>query len=325
MVLLIGIALLILGIVLLVQPGARRALGVPLIIAGIALGAISQSFVVVPAGFVGVVFNVFGGVQPNPLGEGFRIVLPGIQNVILYDARLKEVTLSKGAAPSGATTPGEDAINARSKEGLDIGVDVTVQYRLKGPEASLLHRNLGPAYLDTLIIPQIRSKIRDAVGLFNAAELISTQRTQLEAAVTKELREDLDKQHIELVSVLLRRIDIPDSVAKVIEEKQTAEQQVQVEVNRRQQAEIAAQRVVVQAKGERDAAILKAEGEARAISLRGQALRQSPQVIQLTVAEKLAPNINTVLLPSDGNFLLDLRSLQQLSQQGATAPAPKQP
>ncbi len=311
MFLLLGIVVAILGIFLLAQPGARRALGVPLLLAGLAIAAISQSFVVVPAGNVGVVFNVFGGVQPTPLGEGFRIVIPGIQSVILYDARLKEVTLATGPAPSGATTPGEDAINARSKEGLDIGVDVTVQYRIKRDEAAQLHRNLGPNYLETLITPQIRSKVRDAVGLFNAAELISTQRTQLEAAVTKELREDLDAQHIDLISVLLRRIDIPQSVAKVIEEKQTAEQQVQVEVNRRQQAEIAAQRVVVQAKGERDAAVLRAEGEAQAIRLRGEALRQSPQVVQLTVAEKLAPNIQTIMVPTTGNFLLDLRSLQQ--------------
>lgn len=130
---------------------------------------------------------------------------------------MKVVTLAKGPAPTTATTPGEDAINARSKEGLDIGVDVTVQYRIKGEEATQLHRNLGPNYLETLITPQIRSMVRDAVGLFNAAELISTQRTQLEAAVTKELREDLIAQHIELISVLLRRIDIPQSVAKVIE------------------------------------------------------------------------------------------------------------
>ncbi len=311
MFLLLGIVVALLGIFLLAQPGARRALGVPLLLAGLAIAAVSQSFVVVPAGHVGVVFNVFGGVQPTPLGEGFRIVIPGIQNVILYDARLKEVTLAKGPAPAGTSTPGEDAITARSKEGLDIGVDVTVQYRIKREEAPQLHRNLGPGYLETLIVPQIRSKVRDAVGLFNAAELISTQRTQLEAAVTKELREDLGTQHIELISVLLRRIDIPPSVAKVIEEKQTAEQQVQVEINRRQQAEIAAQRAVVQAKGERDAAILRAEGEAQAIRLRGEALRQSPQVIQLTVAEKLAPNIQTIMVPTTGNFLLDLRSLQQ--------------
>ena len=43
--------------------------------------------------------------------------------------------------------------------------------------------------------------------------------------------------------------------------------------------------------------------------LRGRALRENPQLIQLTVAEKLSPGIQTVMLPSDGNFLLDVGNL----------------
>lgn len=303
----LGVLIAILGIVLLIQPG-RRALGGPLVIIGLVSAVLSQSFVVIPAGNVGVVFNVLRGVQPQPLGEGTHIVLPFIQEVIIYDARLQEVTLAVPAPGAREPAPSEEAITARSKEGLEIGVDVTVQYRVKRDEAPLLHRELGPRFLDTLIIPQIRSKVRDAVGQFNAADLISTQRTQLEQAVTRGLSEELRKGHIELVGVLLRRIDIPQSVAKVIEEKQTAEQQVQVAETRRRQAEIDAQRLVAQARGERDAAILKAEGEAKAIELRGRALKASPEVIQLTVAEKLAPNVQTIMVPSTGNFLLDLRN-----------------
>ncbi|WP_423775882.1 SPFH domain-containing protein [Allomeiothermus silvanus] len=304
----LGVVIAIFGIVLLTQPG-RRALGGPLVIVGLVLAVLAQSFVVIPAGNVGVVFNVLRGVQPQPLGEGTHIVLPFIQEVIVYDARLQEVTLAAPAPGGREPGPSEEAITARSKEGLEIGVDVTVQYRVKHDEAPLLHRELGPRFLDTLIVPQIRSKVRDAVGQFNAADLISTQRTQLEQAVTRGLGEELNKGHIELVGVLLRRIDIPQSVAKVIEEKQTAEQQVQVAENRRRQAEIDAQRVVAQARGERDAAILKAEGEAKAIELRGQALKTSPEVVQLTVAEKLAPNVQTIMVPSTGNFLLDLRNI----------------
>jgi len=308
--LVVGLIVAILGVVLLAQSGSRRALGVPLLLVGLAVAFLSQSFVVVPAGNVGVVFNALRGVQPVVLGEGFHIVLPGIQSVILYEARLKEVTLeAQGNNRAG------DAINARSKEGLDISVDVTVQYRIRAQDAAKLHQQLGPRYLETLIIPQIRSRVRDAVGQFNAAELISTQRAQLEASVNQGLKTALQDNFIQLESVLLREIRIPQSVAKVIEEKQTAEQQVQIAENKKRQAEIDAQKVVVEAKGLRDAAILRAEGEAQAIRLRGEALKVSPEVIQLTVAEKLAPGINTVMLPATGNFLLDLRSLQQTGQQ----------
>ncbi|AEB12755.1 prohibitin family protein [Marinithermus hydrothermalis] len=306
MELLLILALLIVigGLALLTQPG-RRAVGSALVLGGLLVALVSQSFVVVPAGNVGVVFNVLSGVQDEPLDEGLHFVLPFIQEVILYDARLQEITLSKTASRGGL-----GPIQARSQEGLDIGVDVTVQYRILKAKAPELHREIGPRYRETLIIPQVRSKVRDAVGQFNAADLISTKRTELERSVTEALRAALAEHDLELVSLLLREIRIPERVAQVIEEKQTAEQQVQIEENRRRQAEIAAQRRVIEAQGERDAAILKAEGEARALELRGEALRKYPEVIQLTVAEKLAPNIQTIMLPTDGNFLLDLRQLQ---------------
>jgi len=306
--LLIALVLVALGVLMLAQP-TRRGAGVSLLLVGLLLGVLARSFVVVPAGHVGVVFNTFSGVQPDALDEGIHLVLPLIQEVVLYDARLQEVTLSQANARRGG---GHGPIQARSKEGLDIGVDVTVQYRIEKAKAPLLHKEVGPAYRETMIIPQIRSKVRDAVGQFNAAELISTRRGDLERSVTTALREALAQKHIILESVLLREIRIPDTVARVIEEKQTAEQQVQIEENRRRQAQIAAQRRVIEAQAERDAAILKAEGEAKALELRGEALKRYPQVIQLTVAEKLSPNINTIMLPTEGNFLLDLRNIKGL-------------
>ncbi|GAB5603412.1 prohibitin family protein [Thermus sp. FJN-A] len=301
-----ALALVLVGVGLLFTP--KRRYGPSLLGLGALLLVLANSFLVVPAGHVGVVFNVLRGVQERPLPEGVHFVVPGLQQVVLYDARVKEVTLS---APHEGERKADTSIRARSKEGLEIGVDVTVQYRILKDRAPKLHQEVGPAFLETLIVPQVRSKVRDAVGQYNAAELISTQRTALETSVSQGLEEVLRQYHIELVSVLLREIRIPEAVAKVIEEKQTAEQQVQIEINRRKQAEIAAQRRVIEAQGERDAAILRAEGEAKAIELRGRALKNAPEVVQLTFAEKLAPGVQTVFVPSTGNFLLDLRGLQQ--------------
>ena len=282
-------------------PGTRRAL----ILGGLALAGLLlfQSVRVVPAGYVGVTFNKLSG-SLTTMQEGIHVVMPGIQQLNLYDARLQEVTLA-----SNVEDGDEGAINARSKEGLGITADVTVQFRINREEAAILHKQLGRNYLQTVIRPQVRSKVRDAIGQFGAAELISTQRQQVEESVTKALEDEFTRNHLVLDSVLLRELKIPESVAKAIEEKQTAEQQVAVENNRLQQARIAAQREVVKAEGDAKASVAKARGEAEALSLRGRALRENPQLIQLTVAEKLSPGIQTVLMPSDGNFLLNLQDL----------------
>jgi len=315
-ILLAGLALYFLGRVS--NPTLGRA-GLPVAATGLILAALGNSLVIVPAGQVGVVFSVLSGVRPTPLSEGVHFIAPVLNSVTLYDARLQEITLSRRGEDG---TNADESIQARSKEGLGISADVTVQFRVKRADVARLHRELGPDYVRTVIRPQVRSKVRDAIGQFNAADIISTQRRAVEEQVTGGLRSEFDKAHLELQSVLLRELRIPDSVAKAIEEKQTAEQQVAVERNRLQQANIAAQRKVVEARAESDAAIARAEGESRALSLRGKALKENPEIIQLTVAEKLSPGIQTVMLPSDGNFLLDLNALTRGRAEPGAATTP---
>ncbi|AFZ66733.1 prohibitin family protein [Deinococcus peraridilitoris] len=306
----IGVLLAFIGVGLIIFSRVRQLpftrTGWAVLGAGALIAAVGSALVVIPAGQAGVVFSALRGVRPTTLGEGIHFVTPAVDSVIPYDVRLQELTLSRiGEDGRGA----DESIQARSKEGLGITADVTVQFRVKREEAALLHKELGPNYITTVIRPQVRSKVRDGVGQFNAADLISTQRAALEGQITQSLREVFERNHLELVGVLLRELRIPESVAKAIEEKQTAEQQVAVERNRLQQANIAAQRKVVEARAESDAAIARAEGESRALSLRGKALKENPEIIQLTVAEKLSPGIQTVMLPSDGNFLMDVGSL----------------
>ncbi|MDZ7707759.1 MAG: SPFH domain-containing protein [Trueperaceae bacterium] len=171
--------------------------------------------------------------------------------------------------------------------------------------------------------PEVRSQIRDAIGQYAAADLISTQRTDLQLGVEASLKDALEEDNILVLAVLMRDIRIPTTITNAIEEKQAAEQQVEVEENRRRQSEIAAQRRVIEAEGERDAAIARAEGESEALRLRGEAIRENPEIIDLEVAQRLAPGIQTIMIPSDNNFLLDLRSLsEQRSSQPATPATP---
>jgi len=305
LLLLIGGALAVLGAALFVQgiqnqaPKARLG-GLMGILAGAVLALASYAFVVVPAGHVGVLFNVFGGVQQNELTEGFHIVLPVFQQVTLYDVRQQEVTLG---------TVNADQINARSSEGLDIGVDVTVIYQVLASEAARLHQDIGPSFLTIRVRPQIRTAVRDGIAEYNAAALISTERMQLQRGIESELVRSLAPDNIRILGVLLRDVRIPTLITDAIEEKQAAEQQVDVEENRRRQAEISAQRRVIEAEGERDAAIARATGEAEAIRLRAEALRGNTDLIQLEFAQRLAPTVQTIMLPSDGNFLMDIRQL----------------
>ena len=269
------------------------------------LGLLAASFVIVPAGQTGVVFNVFGGVQEGELGEGFHIVLPLLQQVTLLSTRDQAVEFNR--------SDGDD-IPALSREGLQITTDATIRFRIDPGEADAIYQTLGTDYESTLIRPQVRSVIRDRIAQYNAAEVISTQRTELQQGIKDALTQELGKGDILLIDVLLRDIRIPESISQAIEEKQRAEQQVQVEENRKRQSLIAAERRVIEAEGERDATIARAEGAAQELELRGSAIQNNPGIIQLEVAQRLAPGVQTIMLPSEGNFLLDVRGMLEANQ-----------
>ncbi len=315
---LIGLGIVVLGVVLLVQgvqgqQGRLRSWGGTAIIVGVAVAVLSSAFVVVPAGNAGVVFNIFSGVQERALRPGVHFVLPFVQQVTLLNTREQAIDF-------GDT----DAINALSQEGLQIVTEATIRFKIAPGEAPLIYETLGVDYEGTLIRPIVRSVIRDAIASYNAAALISTQRTEVQQQIVGELESNLAENNIILENALLRDIRIPELITRAIEEKQAAEQQVQVEENRREQSRIAAERAVIEAQGQRDAAIAQAEGEAQALTLRGEAIRTNPEIIQLEVAQKLAPSLQTIMLPSEGNFLLDVRGLMNPAQ--AQAPlAPTTP
>ena len=122
-------------------------------------------------------------------------------------------------------------------------------YQVDGNEAAALHQDIGPSYVNIRVRPEIRSAVRDGIAEYNAASLISTQRTELQRNLETALGESLASDNISILGVLLRDVRIPTLITDAIEEKQAAEQQVEVEENRRRQSEIAAQRRVIEAEG----------------------------------------------------------------------------
>jgi regulator of protease activity HflC (stomatin/prohibitin superfamily) len=307
-----AVLVIVLGIALVVasltqrQFSRLRVPGFAAIVVGAALWVAAAALIGVPVGSVAVVVNRFTGLKPDALAPGTHLIVPGVEVPYYYNARLQELTLSR-RGEGGANI--DESIKALSKEGLEISVDVTVQYQIIQAKAPIIHEQIGPDFEQVIIRPQVRSEVRNGIGQFNAAELISTRRKELETLIVKNLEAAFQKANIDLKAILLREVRIPESVAKAIEEKQTAEQRVQTERNNRDAERIRADTAVVKAEGESKAAVARAQGEARSIALRGAALRQNPQLIQLTVAEKLAPSIQTVMIPSNGNFLLNLQDL----------------
>ncbi|TAE25155.1 MAG: prohibitin family protein [Cytophagales bacterium] len=196
-----------------------KLIGVVLII----LGLLSSSIRQIDAGSVGVQ-GLFGDVQTRVLESGLNFVNP-LVNVTEYDIKTQNYTMS--AVADEGDKAGDDAIRVLTADGLQVVIDLTCLYRVTPSEAAKIHREIGPGYVDKIVRPITRTRIRDNAVYYEAIALYSTKRDEFQNRIFKAIESDFKKRGLMLEQLLVRNIELPASVQKTIESKINAEQESQ--------------------------------------------------------------------------------------------------
>lgn len=178
----------------------------------------------VGAGEVGVKFNYLsGGVEDTEFTEGWHLKPPWVK-VITYTIKTQEYTMS--AISGEGTVKGDDRITTISKDGLNVGFDVTLLYHIIPENANLIHQSVGRQYEQVIIRPVIRTTIRDVAGDYLAMEM-HQNRPEIAKAIQAELTPFFAQKNIVLEQVLVRSIIRPPQIEQAVEEKLRAEQDAQ--------------------------------------------------------------------------------------------------
>jgi regulator of protease activity HflC (stomatin/prohibitin superfamily) len=253
----------------------------------IVFGIIMDGLVAVPAGHAGVIFDMGRGVLEEEYDEGLHLKIPFWQDATIMDARTQEYTMS--IARGEGAKESDDSIESRSKDGQVIWVDATILFHINKDEADNIKRNLGVEqdYYAKIIRPRAREIIRLIVARYNAIDLVSEKRPEIVSEMTDELKGAYAKHDIILEEVVMRNVTYSNEFASAIEEKEIARQRIKTAEYQKEQAEFKKQKKIVEA-----------EGEAESIRLKGESLRENPEVIQLEFVNKLAPNVNWGILPN---------------------------
>lgn len=257
----------------------------------------------VGAGEVGVKFNQFGGVESDELGEGLHVVMPWV-SVTKYSVRSEVYTMS--AQPAEGERVGDDQITALTSEGLMLGMDMTVRYRLISEDASDVHQTLGTGYSEKIIRPTIKSVIREVVSKHTAMEVYGEERQLVASEMVTILEAALVDDGIIVEEVLLRNVKLPDRVSTAIEEKLQADQDAQRMVFIKQKEQLEAERKVIEATGVADATVIAATGEAEALRIINQEIAKNPDLISYKYIQMLqGQEIQTMIVPTDQGLILD--------------------
>ena len=197
----------------------------------------------VQSGHVGVL-TLFGRVTGEVLPEGIHMINPFKSS--------NEMSIRTQEIKESASVP--------SAEGLVMNLDTSLIYHLDPEKASDVYQKIGPNYLNVFIEPNLRAAIREATASHTANALYSGERELVAKQIRDQLTTLLGQRGILVESILLRDIQLPQTLKTSIETKQQAEQEALAMSFRLQKEKQEAERKRIEAAGIRDFQQIVAQG-----------------------------------------------------------------
>jgi regulator of protease activity HflC (stomatin/prohibitin superfamily) len=200
---------------------------------------------VIPAGHVGVEWYRFaGGTDTETVhGEGNRFMFPW-DKMAIYDARLQQF---------------DRDFDVLTRDGLMMSINVAVRYRLNQEAVGQLHKNVGPAYVDTMLVPTVGSLARIVFSQNSTDAIYTDRRIAVQAEIMKAMVSEFDRyvgepagRHVPLLyldDVLIRSMRFPPALQSAVNRKMEEYQLRQEYTYRLQREQLESERKEIEARG----------------------------------------------------------------------------
>lgn len=226
------------------------------------------SFVIIPAGHRGVVLW-WGSVEKRVMGEGLNFKVPIAERVIKVDVRVQPHPFKE--------------IDAASKEYQMVKLTGMMNFHIDPAYVNVLYQKVGLDFANKVIDPAFNDFVKEVVPNYPITEILPKREEIRKRAMTK-LGENLARYHIIVDDIYISNIRFSPEYEKAIEAKQVAQQQVETQRQILAQREIEAQQKVVTAKGEAEAILVVAQGQAKANEMLSRSI--SPILVEYKGIEK---------------------------------------
>ena len=182
-----------------------------LIVAVVVLFFMATSCItVIKAGHVGVV-DLFGRVQSTTLKPGIQIINP-LAHVVQMSVQTQEI---------------KETMDVPSKEGLTMGIEVSVLYHLDPERAADVYSTVGTDWEGVLLEPNFRSVTRGVTASYEAKALYTSEREAVAQLISEDLKKLVESRGVLIESTPMRRLSLPAKITSAIEDKLSADQESQ--------------------------------------------------------------------------------------------------
>lgn len=268
----------------------------------------------IPAGYVGVVYNMNGGISDKTLSQGFHIVAP-TQNVTTYSIGIEQSYLT---ASKDGDSDSDESFEVPSNDGKGLTVDMTFTYRYDADKvADTFTRFKGQSGKDvknSFIKPNIMSWTKEVTAKYSVIDLLGDKRATLNSELTDYLKQKFEPYGIVIESVSLINIDPDEETRSAVQKKVNAQQDLELAKIEQQTANVNAEKekevAITKANQEKETAQINAEAkliEAQAEAESNRLIAQSltPELIEKQKYEKWDGKLPTVQAGGNSSIIVD--------------------
>lgn len=228
----------------------------------------------IPAGYVGVVYNMNGGVDGEILTQGRHVVSP-TKKVTTYSVGLEQSYLT---ATDIGDSKRDESFNIPTSDGKTVRVDVEFSYKFDVEKITdtfiMFKGKSGEVVKDTFIKPKIMAWTQEVSANYPVTDIFGDKRTQINEHLDRYLKEKFEPYGIVIDTVNFTNISVDDETAAAIQKKVTAQQELEL-------AEIEKQTALVQANKDKEVARINAERMVIAAEAEAEAYRiKSSQITE---------------------------------------------
>lgn len=274
----------------------------------------------IPAGYVGVVYNMNGGISDKTLTQGFHVISP-TQNVTTYSIGIEQSYLT---ASNDGDSSNDESFEVPSNDGKGLTVDMTFTYRYDADRvADTFTRFKGQSGKDvknSFIKPNIMSWTKEVTAKYSVIDLLGDKRATLNSELTDYLKQKFEPYGIVIESVSLINIDPDEETRSAVQKKVNAQQDLELAKIEQQTANVNAEKekevAITKANQEKETAQINAEAkliEAQAQADANRLISQSltPELIRQQMYDKWDGKLPTVQAGNDSSVIVDTSDILQ--------------
>ena len=219
----------------------------------------------VPAGYVGIVYSMNGGVSDEVLTQGWHIVSP-TKNVTLYSVGIEQSYLTSG---EDGDSKNDDSFEVPTSDGKGLKVDLTFTYRYDPERVAQLFTRFkgqsGKEVRNTFIKPNIISWVKEVTAKYPVTEILGEERANLNIAVAQYVKEKFEPYGIIVENTSLINIDADEETRKQVQRRVNAIQELELAQTEKKTAQVKADQekevALTKAQQDKETAIILAEQE----------------------------------------------------------------